>query len=318
MMQIRERAQRPAQTVVTCYSVFDRFFPRRGLFDLTEGMYCGEDTLSFQQAQKNQQNYLLDQLGCAPGDYILDIGCGYGTLLERAQQRGLKAIGITLSPEHVRHGRRTGRDIRRLDYRSLGQTWSQAFDGVVANGSAEHFVQPADAAAGQADAIYRRFFQTAHRLLAPRAGGRLVTTVIHFVRRPNPADLLRNPFSFPRESDAFHYAMLASCFGGWYPVLGQLQQCASGYFELIDEVDGTDDYLRTSEAWLRQFRQALSSGEALEIASGSMPVALRHPVQFATMLYGLLKSESWNWQFRPPQPPTRLLRETWAYVPGRP
>ena len=30
-----------AQVVVNCYDFFDRVFPESGLFDLTEGMYCG-------------------------------------------------------------------------------------------------------------------------------------------------------------------------------------------------------------------------------------------------------------------------------------
>jgi hypothetical protein len=40
---------------------------------------------------------------------------------------------------------------------------------------------------------------------------------------------------------------------------------------------------------------------------------MRSPGQFLTLLLNLLSSESWNWQFRPPNPPTRLLRQTWAY-----
>ena len=32
------------------------------------------------------------------------------------------------------------------------------------------------------------------------------------------------------------------------------------------------------------------------------------------MIRCLLICESWNWQFRGAHPPTRLLRQTWAYV----
>jgi hypothetical protein len=33
------------------------------------------------------------------------------------------------------------------------------------------------------------------------------------------------------------------------------------------------------------------------------------------MVQCVLLAESWNWQFRGPNPPTRLLRHTWQYCP---
>jgi len=47
-----------------------------------------------------------------------------------------------------------------------------------------------------------------------------------------------------------------------------------------------------------------------------LPLMLSHPFQFPTMLYCMLVSQSWNWQFRPPYPPVQLLRQTWDYVPA--
>jgi hypothetical protein len=44
-----------------------------------------------------------------------------------------------------------------------------------------------------------------------------------------------------------------------------------------------------------------------------LPYGLRHPVQLITMLVCMLGSQSWNWQFRGPNPPTQLVRQTWAY-----
>src|SRR5207248_2959546 len=197
----------------------------------------------YEQAQANQHDYLLDQLRCGPGSRVLDLGCGYGTLLERARHRGAAGVGITLSPGQARHCRRAGLDARVLDYRAIGPAWDRAFDGVVANGSAEHFAQPADAAACRDDAIYRAMFRTAHRLIDPASPARrFVTTAIHFVRRPAPAEMLRHPLLSRPGSDAYHYALLCRGYGGWYPVAGQLERCAAGYFDLVAEVDGTDDY----------------------------------------------------------------------------
>jgi hypothetical protein len=51
----------------------------------------------------------------------------------------------------------------------------------------------------------------------------------------------------------------------------------------------------------------------VKIAFRSLPVLVRSPLQFLTLLLSLIHSESWNWQFRPPSAPTQLLRQTWAY-----
>lgn len=304
---------RPGRRVTTCYSVFDAFFPRFGFFDLTEGIYTGPDT-SYEQAQTRQHDYLLDQTRCGLGSRVLDIGCGYGRLLARAQGRGAAAVGITISPEQARHCGRAGLDVRLLDYRALGPEWNRAFDGVVANGSVEHFAQPADAAAGRDEAVYRELFRIVHRLIDPDSPARrFVTTIIHFVRRPDPAAMMRHPLRCRVGSDAYHFALLARSFGGWYPIPGQLERCAAGYFNLVEEIDGTDDYRRTSEQWLGGVRHKLRSWAGAKALFDALPLLLRHPAQFPTMLWCLLVSESWNWQFRPPAP-TRLLRQTWEYL----
>ena len=305
----------PWGTVVTCYSAVDRFFPACGLFDLTEGIYHGNPQLPFEQAQANQHDYLLDQVLCEPGRRVLDIGCGYGTLLERARYRRATGVGVTVTREQVRHCRRNGLDVHLLDYRALPREWDGTFDGVIANGSIEHFVRPEDVASGQADDVYRHLFATVHRLIDPVSPARrFATTTIHFLRPPSdPRALLKSPSSFPRGSDDFHWSVLEHGWGGYYPVLGQLRRCAESCFDVVEEVDGTEDYRLTSEEWLRRVRRALLSPRVVTIGLASLPVLARAPRQFLGLLSAFLSSQSWNWQFRPPNPPTRLLRQTWNY-----
>ena len=92
-----------SETVVTCYSAVDRFFPACGLFDLTEGIYYGNPKTPYEQAEASQLDYLLDQVECEPGRRIFDLGCGYGTLLERIRLRNATGVGITISPEQVKY-----------------------------------------------------------------------------------------------------------------------------------------------------------------------------------------------------------------------
>jgi cyclopropane-fatty-acyl-phospholipid synthase len=301
--------------VVKCYSAVDAFFPACGLYDLTEGIYHGNPKTPFEQAQINQHDYLLDQIFCAPGHRVLDIGCGYGTLLERIHRRNAEGIGITLSPEQARYCHLRNLTAHIMDYRMIPHEWDRTFDSIIANGSIEHFVRPADVTKKKADDIYRHLFATVHRLIKPNSPAcRLVTTTIHVLRKPrNPCDLLKSPFAFPIGSDNFNMAVLEQGWGGYYPEIGQLQRCAAGYFDLIAEADGTEDYRLTSEAWLQQVKRALCSPRILKIAFRSLPVIIRAPKQFLTLLLGFLASQSWNWQFRPPNPPMRLLRQTWVF-----
>jgi cyclopropane-fatty-acyl-phospholipid synthase len=305
----------PWGRVATCYSAVDRFFPACGLFDLTEGIYHGNPKTPYEQAEANQLDYLLDEIRCEQGRRVLDLGCGYGTLLERIRQRNAEGVGITISAEQMRCCRQKNLDVHLLDYRTIPSEWDRTFDGVIANGSIEHFVQPTDAAAGRADDIYHHLFTKVHRLIDLNSmARRFATTTIHFVRKPaDPLDLLRNLFAFRWGSDNFHWAVLERGWGGYYPEIGQLRRCAEGYFDLIEEVDGTEDYRLTSEEWLRRLRWAMLSLRVVKIAFRSLPVLVRSPLQFLTLLLSLLLSESWNWQFRPPKAPTQLLRQTWAY-----
>lgn len=301
------------QRVAKCYDVLDTVLPACGIWDLTEGMYEGEPQRSFEHAQQRKRLYLLNQIHCSVNSVILDIGCGNGTLLAAAQRRRAQAIGITLSPAQVRRCRRRGLDVHLMNYRSLCNRWPAAFGGIVANGSLEHFVQPA--AAGLADKIYREFFEICHRLLRPHRHARLVTTAIHYDRFVgDPVAMQRNPTAFLWGSDNFHMAVLAQSFGGFYPHAGQLERCTDGLFELVAAEDGTEDYRLTSEWGLARVRRCLRHPLwGWGIWSRLAPAVWRNFHQGRLMLL-MLWSESWQWQFRGKNPPMRLMRHTWQRI----
>lgn len=305
------------KTVVDCYDFYDRIFPECGLFDLSDGVYHGDPTLSHERAQENQINWLLDQVGCVEGSRILDVGCGYGTLLAAAKGRGATAVGITLSAPQARHCIENALDVRVMDYREIDHAWHASFDAIIANGSIEHFVQPTDAIEGRANVIYRRLFEICSQLLDPASpSGRVATTVIHLNRyHPDPRDLLRNPLTFVPFSDEFHSALLERCMGGFYPDEGQLERCAKPYFRLVTEVDGTEDYRLTSEEWLDRTRRCFVKKETgPRILRRLLPFTVKHPARSLSNL-ALLFTASWQWQFRGASAPTRLLRHVWESRP---
>jgi cyclopropane-fatty-acyl-phospholipid synthase len=324
-----------APIVHTCYNLLT-VMPACGLTDLTDGKYVDDhnDQASYLAAQEQQAEYLLDQVRCGPGTRLLDIGCGYGRILEQAGRRGTKAIGITISLPQVAADRARGLDVYELNYRNIfcettervgwesptssnaelavdsahSTNWEHAFDAIVANGSLEHFVQAADAAAGHADELYEELFCICRRLLVD--GGRFVTTAIHCreVGQFDPAEIARGHRAHPRGSHKYQYSMLVDLFGGWYPEPGQLERCAAPYFELIKEEDGTHDYHLTSEFWQRRFFRSVTYNPRVWWAIAKQ-FWLRPRVAWEMLRLQII-DQSWAWQFRPPAP-MRLLRQTW-------
>ena len=283
------------KTIVSCYDLLD-FAVTGGIEDYTEGIYAEDINRTYTEAQHVQGNYLLDEVRCNRGACILDIGCGNGTLLELVRDRGGLGFGITVARSQVRRCQRKGLDVCLLNYRDIPERWGHRFDGIVANGSIEHFVQPQDVIEDRQDEIYRELFEICFRLLKSiSGGGRFATTTIHFIRKPDPRDVLESPFSFSRGTDQFHYSLLHKAFGGYYPVAGQLEHCAQGLFELEKEVDGTYDYHLTSEHWLKQFSKALSANPVFALRLGGK--IIRRPLHTFAMLVCLSGSQSWAWQF---------------------
>ena len=310
----------PAETapaVVSCYDVL-QIMSACGCPDFTDGKYDSplNNRAAYLAAQQRQADYLLDQIDCKAGMRILDIGCGYGRILEAAKARGAQAIGITISPPQVADNRRRGLEVYLCNYRNIFSSgaydgWQGSFDGIIANGSLEHFVQPEDVAAGRADAMYAEFFDVCRRLLKP--GGKLATTAIHARRvgQIDPRELLKGPQAHPRGSELYHAANGHQSFGGWYPEPGQLEHAAFGDFDLVSAQDGTEDYWRTSEYWVKQVRRALL------LDPRTWPTAIRtflhRPVAAWRMMKCLLIDQSWNYQFRSPAP-AQLWRHTWQAV----
>jgi cyclopropane fatty-acyl-phospholipid synthase-like methyltransferase len=318
-------ARAAAPAVRTCYDLLT-VAPACGLTDFTDGKYVDDrnDWASYLAAQERQAEYLLDQARCGPGSRLLDIGCGYGRILEHAARRGAHAVGITISRPQVEAGRARGLDVREMNYRNIlcqtnpplappykgGESeWERAFDALVANGSLEHFVQVADAVAQRADEIYDELFAICRRLLV--GGGRLVTTAIHFrhAGQFDPVQIARGAGAHQRGSPNYQYAMLVEAFGGWYPEPGQLERCAAQYFELAQEQDGTHDYHLTSEFWQRRFYSSLVYSPRCWLALGQH--LARQPRAAWRMFRLHVFDRAWAWQFRPPAP-MRLIRQTWV------
>ncbi|MFC4651297.1 class I SAM-dependent methyltransferase [Lactococcus nasutitermitis] len=102
-----------------------------------------EDT-SLEDAQKAKVHHILDKLNSQTGGRLLDIGCGWGTLIiTAAQEYGLEAVGVTLSEEQYYFVRKRVEDlgledkikVYLTDYRDLKDG---DFDYITSVGMFEH------------------------------------------------------------------------------------------------------------------------------------------------------------------------------------
>lgn len=301
----------PTELVRLCYTLVHAA-EAVGIRDLADGEYLPTDT-TLEQGIERQLNYLLDQVGCnRPGFRLLEIGCGYGHLLRLAAGRKAHAVGINLSPEQVGYCNDRGYQVCCCNYRDLlkAKAWHGQFDGVIANGSLEHWVQPEDVQSGKMNSIYQESFTIAHLALDPAlADARYVTTAIHVKRDVKPEYLLTPWYLQPKGSDRRHFSLLHNWMGGYYPVDGQLEMCADPYFTLVDEVDGTVGYQTANEYRMARMLRGLYTNPKLvwRIARA----LIRNPRVTATMIECYFVERSWDWQFVGTDPPMKLLRHTW-------
>lgn len=222
------------------------------LADFSGAKYDGDFSLSLEQAQRRKRDYVAEQIGVGPGRRVLDLGCGWGALLDHIRSRGGVGVGVTLSAAQAAACRRHGLDVYLQDAREVTRERFGSFDAVASLGAFEHFCSPDDYRAGRQEEIYRDLFARVARLL-PDAGRLYLQTMV-FGRNMIAADqidieALRGlP---PRGSDEWHIALLGRQFpGSWLP-FGQEQviRCADPCFRLVSSVSGRLDYIETIRQW---------------------------------------------------------------------
>src|ERR1700745_2937682 len=67
------------------------------LADFSGAKYDGDFTLTLEQAQRRKHEYVAEQIGIEPGRRVLDLGCGWGPLLDFIRRRGATGVGVALS-----------------------------------------------------------------------------------------------------------------------------------------------------------------------------------------------------------------------------
>ena len=217
------------------------------LADFSAAKYDGDYSLTLEQAQRRKHDYVADQIGIGPGRRVIDLGCGWGGLLNYIRGRGATGVGLSLSSAQVAACRRHGLDVHLQDARRITPDQFGNFDAAASLGAFEHFCSPEDYRAGRQEDVYRDFFAHVASLLP--VGGRFYLQTMVFGRNMIPLDQVDR--HAPRDSDAWYLAMMGAAFpGSWLP-FGQEQviRCAEPQFRLVSSVSGRLDYIETIHQW---------------------------------------------------------------------
>jgi cyclopropane-fatty-acyl-phospholipid synthase len=235
------------------YSLIDRIFRLSlgELADFSGAKYDGDFSLSLEAAQRRKHEYVAAQIRIGPGRRVLDLGCGWGPLLDFIRSRGATGVGVTLSSAQAAACRRHGLDVHLHDAREVTRDSFGPFDAVASLGAFEHFCSPEEHRAGRQEQVYRGLFARIASLLPDQ--GRLYLQTMVFGRKMIPLE--RIDINAPRDSDAWYLALMGRQFPGSFLPYGQEQiiRSAEPHFRLVSSTSGRLDYIETIRQWRKRF-----------------------------------------------------------------
>lgn len=192
--------------------------------------YWSDGAKTLHEAQEAKLDMICRKLQLRPGMRLLDIGCGWGSLMGFAAERyGVECVGVTISKEQAAWASERYRglplEFRLQDYRDV----NERFDRIASVGMFEHV--------GRMN--HRAFMEVAHRCLADQ-GLFLIHTIGKNAREGTP-DAWIDKYIFPN---------------GDLPSIGQMGDAFDGLFVVEDLHSFGSDYDKTLMAWHARFEAA--------------------------------------------------------------
>ena len=230
LMRNRQTRRRAFEVGERHYDIGNDIY--RAMLDPTMSYSCGywQDAQTLGQAQRAKLDLICRKLELAPGERLLDIGCGWGGLAEHAARHyGVEVFGITISREQLDLARERCRglpvEVRLMDYREL----SGQFDKIVSVGMFEHV----------GFKNYRAYFRAAADVLADQ--GLMLLHTIGARATFRGTDPWVHKYIFPN---------------GAIPSVGQVGAAIEPWLVLEDWHSFGPDYDRTLQAWWDNFDAA--------------------------------------------------------------
>jgi cyclopropane-fatty-acyl-phospholipid synthase len=195
--------------------------------------YFLHDDYSLEQAQREKSRHIARKMLIEPGQTILDIGCGWGSLgCYLAQLGDVEVVGITLSKEQLAVARRRAKERGIKNIRFELQDYREhrgSYDRIVSVGMFEHVGTP----------YHNAYFQSLQSMLSKNG-----IALVHSVGRSGPPGVT-NPwirkYIFP---------------GGSIPALSEMTQAVEHATLLLTDVEVLRlHYAKTLRAWQIRFQQ---------------------------------------------------------------
>jgi len=194
--------------------------------------YFEHEDQSLEEAQQAKCNRIAQKLLLKPGQKVLDIGCGWGSLsMYLAEHYDVTVTGITLSEEQLKLARARAKkrnmcdkvDFQLIDYRQLSKQNSETYDRIVSVGMFEHVGKP--------------YFRSIKKLL--KADGH---ALIHTIGRSGP----------PGATNPWIRKHIFS--GGYIPAMSEVTSSIENSLMVITDVEILrHHYARTLAAWFCRF-----------------------------------------------------------------
>ncbi|MGY5007188.1 class I SAM-dependent methyltransferase [Streptomyces sp. 900105755] len=193
-----------------------------------------EEDGTLETAQRDKLELVCAKLGLSPGQRLLDVGCGWGSMaIHAAREHGVSVVGVTLSQEQAAFARKRVADegltdrveIRVQDYRDVRDG---PYDAISSIGMAEHVGAER----------YLEYAENLYGLLKP--GGRLLNHQI--ARRPQRDE---SAYDVDEFIDAYVFPD-----GELAPVGSTVTQLERAGFEVRDVESIREHYARTLRRWV--------------------------------------------------------------------
>ncbi|MER7972845.1 cyclopropane-fatty-acyl-phospholipid synthase family protein [Streptomyces sp. NPDC005840] len=196
--------------------------------------YWPRPDATLEEAQRDKLELVCRKLALTPGQRLLDVGCGWGSMaVHAAREHGVAVVGVTLSREQAAYARKRVADegltdlveIRVQDYRDVTDG---PYDAISSIGMAEHVGAEK----------YLEYARNLYRLLTP--GGRLLNHQI--ARRPQ------------RDEETYHVDAFIDAYvfpdGELAPVGTTVTQLERAGFEVRDVESIREHYALTLRRWV--------------------------------------------------------------------
>ncbi|MEU8977413.1 cyclopropane-fatty-acyl-phospholipid synthase family protein [Streptomyces sp. NPDC048309] len=193
-----------------------------------------EEGGTLEGAQRDKLELIALKLDLKPGQRLLDVGCGWGSMaIHAAREHGVSVVGVTLSQEQAAYARKRVADegltdkveIRVQDYRDVTDG---PYDAISSIGMAEHV----------GSERYLEYAGVLFRLLKP--GGRLLN---HQIGRPPRRD--ESAYSVDEFIDAYVFPD-----GELAPIGTTVTQLERAGFEVRDVESIREHYALTLRRWV--------------------------------------------------------------------